>query len=296
MASDTYSAIWLSHSSIGDYLACPRAYYLKNVYKNPATNRKIALVQPSMSLGSAVHEVLESLKTIPVNERMATSLVEKYEIAWTKFTGKQGGFRDNGEELALKLRGQAMLEMVIENPGPFLKKATCKLRSLMQPTGIPSYWLSQEEGIILCGNIDWMQYVDEDDSIHIIDFKTGKNEEARGSLQLPIYQLIAQNCQLRRVSGASYWYLGKDPAPKQVSLPDPAESSAKLLQIGRDVLNIVRNRHFVCATSGCFSCRPYEDILNGTAEHIGVGHYNKDVYIQAAEEYSAFDLALEAPF
>jgi ATP-dependent helicase/DNAse subunit B len=296
VAYDTYSASWLSHSSINDYLTCPRAYYLKNIYKNPSSNRKISLVQPSMSLGSAVHEVLESLKTVPVEERLMDTLLAKYGEAWSKIAGKQGGFRDLDEEAAMKLRGQAMLEMVKRHPGPILKKATYKLRSLMKGEGIPSLWLSQEEGLILCGNIDWMQYVSEDDSIHIIDFKTGKNEEKRGSLQLPIYHLIAKSCQTRAVSGASYWYLATDEEPKPVALPSLEESHQKVLEIARDIKSLVQNRHFVCATSGCFSCKPYEEIINGSAEYLGVGQYNKDVYIEVQNDYINVDLSFDIPF
>ena len=59
--TDKYKAVWVSHSSMGDFLKCPRLYYLHNVYKNPKTGRKIAIVSPHMSLGVAVHNVLENL-------------------------------------------------------------------------------------------------------------------------------------------------------------------------------------------------------------------------------------------
>ena len=61
MSKDPYKATWVSHSSIGDFLKCPRAYYLHNVYKDPGTRRKINIVNPALSLGVAVHEVLEGL-------------------------------------------------------------------------------------------------------------------------------------------------------------------------------------------------------------------------------------------
>ena len=64
-----YDAVWVSHSSMGDFLKCPRAYYLHNVYKNPDTGRKITIVSPALSLGSAVHKTLEALKLWPVKEK-----------------------------------------------------------------------------------------------------------------------------------------------------------------------------------------------------------------------------------
>jgi len=30
---DKFAAIWISHSSISDFLKCPRSYFLKNIYK-----------------------------------------------------------------------------------------------------------------------------------------------------------------------------------------------------------------------------------------------------------------------
>ena len=38
MAVDKYTAVWVSHSSMGDFLKCPRAYFLHNVYKDPKTD------------------------------------------------------------------------------------------------------------------------------------------------------------------------------------------------------------------------------------------------------------------
>jgi hypothetical protein len=66
MAPDKYKAVWVSHSSIGDFLKCPRAYFLHNVYKDPKTGRKINIVSPALSLGLAVHTALESLKVVRI--------------------------------------------------------------------------------------------------------------------------------------------------------------------------------------------------------------------------------------
>ena len=77
---DKYSAVWVSHSSISDYLKCPRAYYLKNVYRDPKTNRKISVMEPPLALGQAVHEAIESLSALPVEERFTTPLLERFEL------------------------------------------------------------------------------------------------------------------------------------------------------------------------------------------------------------------------
>ena len=101
---DKYGAVWVSHSSIGDFLKCPRAYYLHNVYKDPKTGRKINIVNPALSLGQAVHTTLEGLKKFSVAERVTRDLIVDFENVWSKFSGKQGGFKTDIEEVEAKAR------------------------------------------------------------------------------------------------------------------------------------------------------------------------------------------------
>ena len=46
MVLDKYSAVWISHSSISDFIACPKAYFYANVYKNPRSGKKITIEAP----------------------------------------------------------------------------------------------------------------------------------------------------------------------------------------------------------------------------------------------------------
>ncbi|MEI6478175.1 MAG: PD-(D/E)XK nuclease family protein [bacterium] len=277
---DTRYAVWLSHSSIGDYLKCPRSYYLKNLYKNPQTGRKITLMQPSLALGQAVHGVLESLQSLPVDVRLKDSLLDKYDLAWEKVRGKWGGFSSNEQEEEFKQRGREMLERVMKHPGPLLNKAlTIPARSMMIE-GLPSFYLSEEDNIILCGKVDWLEYIPETDSVHILDFKTGKNEEKAGSLQLPIYHLLVKHCQNREVSKASYWYLDSQDKPVEVALPDIEQCTRQVLDVAQSIKLAREDRLFDCSRGGCFACSPYEEILNGEAQYVGVDEgMNKDVYI-----------------
>ncbi|MBI4065791.1 PD-(D/E)XK nuclease family protein [Candidatus Kaiserbacteria bacterium] len=280
MAGKKYDAVWVSHSSMGDFLKCPRAYYLHNVYKNPDTGRKITIVNPALSLGSAVHATLEALKTLPAEERLQRDLLADFDKEWaTNATGKKGGFTSDTEESAAKARGRAMIERVIKNPG-LLAKKTVKLKE-PENNMPPNFYLSEKENIILCGLIDWLEYVEANDSVRIIDFKTGKNEEGDGSLQLPIYLLLLNALQKRRVSGAAYWYLEKNDAPTEVSLPDATEAREKVLALARRVKVARENRAYECprGPSGCFACQPYEAILSGEAEYIGVAGYGQDAYL-----------------
>ncbi len=280
MAKDKYTAVWVSHSSMGDFLKCPRAYFLHNVYKNPDTDRKMSVVSPAMSLGSAVHSTLEQLKLLPVQERLARDLFADFDTEWKKVSGKIGGFTNDAEEQEVKARGRAMIERVVKNPGPIAKK-TIRLKE--PANDMPqNFYLSEEDNIILCGLIDWLEYVEEDDSIRIIDFKTGKHEESEDSLQLPIYLLLLQALQKRRVSGACYWYLDKNDAPTDQSLPNIAEAKEKVLAVAREVKSAREKNVFECprGSDGCFACRPYEAIMHREAEYVGVGgNGRQDLFI-----------------
>ena len=98
--SDKYKAIWVSHSSMGDFLKCPRLYYLHNVYKDKKTGNKMAIISPHMSLGVAVHNVLENLVNFKTEERFTRDLLADFEENWTKVSGLILALRRCGAGLA----------------------------------------------------------------------------------------------------------------------------------------------------------------------------------------------------
>jgi ATP-dependent helicase/DNAse subunit B len=272
---DKYSAVWVSHSSIGDFLNCPRAYFLNNVYKDPKTGHKIQLVNASMSLGQVVHQVLESLSVLPTKDRFKVSLIKKFEQEWAQVSGETGGFFDRSTEARFKERGRKMLRKVMDNPGP-VESLAVKIQE-----DLPYYWLSEEDNIILCGKIDWLEYLEDDDSVHIIDFKTGQKKEEDGSLQLPIYHLLVHNVQKRKVSKASYWYLETDDQPVEMPLPDLEKAQQEVLQVAKKIKLARQLEHYKCpqGEQGCFACRPLEKIIQGEAKKVGESDYKQDLYV-----------------
>lgn len=235
----------------------------------------MTLMSPPLALGQAVHEVVESLSVLPVHRRFETPLHEKFDRVWRKVTGKKGGFFSEELEQKYKERGKAMLSRIVENPGPIAEKA---VKLTME---LPQFWLSEEDNIILCGKIDWMQYLEDKDSVHIVDFKTSKAEEDPESLQLPIYYLLAHYCQKRPVVGMSYWYLELGDELVEKALPDLQESQEKILKIAKQIKLARTLERFKCPNGdeGCRVCLPYEAVLRGEAEFIGPDDMRRDVYV-----------------
>lgn len=262
---DKFSATWISHTSISDYLRCPRAYYLKNIYKDRSTGKKIQIVSPALSLGSAVHEVLEGLSTIPTADRFRKSPISEFDRIWEKFSGKKGGFVTAEQEQRTVERAKAMLRGVMDHPGPLARLSVKPKQDFLY------YWLSEEDGLILCGKLDWLEYLKDLEAVHIIDFKTSKKEENPDSLQLPIYYLLAKNCQSRPVEKLSYWYLEYDTMPTRQDLPNENESKNKILEIGRKIKLARKLENFNCPSGkdGCFACRDLERVSRGEGERVG---------------------------
>ncbi|MFW5704164.1 MAG: RecB family exonuclease [Patescibacteria group bacterium] len=275
MPADKFSAVWVSHTSINDFLTCPRSYYLKNVYKDPKTGHKMKIMSPPLALGQAVHEAIEQISQLPTADRLKESLVLRYHEIWKKVSGKRGGFLSPESETQYKNRGEEMLLRIMKNPGPVAKPAVKIKESL------PHYWLSEEKNIILCGKVDWLEYLPDTDSVHIIDFKTSKTEEKDGSLQLPIYHLLVHNTQKRDVSKASYWYLGMHDYLTEKELPDLKDAHDEVLDIAIHMKTARKLQQFKCpkGEEGCFACRNFEAVLRGEAEFVGVDEYNADIYI-----------------
>jgi hypothetical protein len=129
------------------------------------------LMSAPLALGQAVHEAIEAISILPTQTRFSESLVVKFNHIWEKVSGEKGGFFDADVEAGYKNRGEEMLLRIMKNPGP-LANAAVKIK---EP--LPHFWISEEKNIILCGKVDWLEYIPATDSVHIIDFKTSKKKK-----------------------------------------------------------------------------------------------------------------------
>lgn len=271
-----YAAVWLSHSSISDLTKCPRLYYLHNVYKEPG-NRKIQVVSPYLTLGSVVHGTIERIRGLPREERFLWPLSHIFEELWEKSSGKKGGFVSADQEKEFKDRGANMIKRLEAHPGPL---ANLAIRINQPGEKVPGIWLSQEENLVLCGNVDWIEVL-PDGSLHILDFKTGKNEEEATSLQLQIYLMLVGERSKRPISRTSYWYLDKDDEPVEIPLPKLESVAELLIKFGREMKQIRSQPEVICPKGGCRYCLEYDAILNKQAEYVGYDQeMNKNLYFK----------------
>lgn len=268
--SNKYKAVWVSYSSISDYLHCPRSYFLKNVYKTPDTNKKIELTAPALSLGKAVHNTLEPLADIPAAIRLNDDLISLYENNMDKYKGKYGGFTSDAEFESYKADGADMIKNALNKPELLLKTTYTPDNDLVHS------WLSKKDEIIICGKIDWINEIDNS-ALEVIDFKTSKREE-ENDLQLKIYALLLYLLNTSSVNSLYYWYLRLDKIAHPESLPDLKKAKDEILDIAKKIKRSRENNDMVCPRDGCFYCENFERIVDGDAEMVGLGEYNRQIY------------------
>ncbi len=265
------SKIWISHSSIVDFNNCPRLYYFKSRYRNPESGNRVQLVNPYLSLGSAVHDAIDQAVNISPSKRSNISLIKKYQKIWENYSGVRGGFAFQKKEDEFKKRGIKMLKKV-EKSTLFLRK------TLKKDEDLPKITLSKN--IYLVGSFDWIEVL-SNKNLHIVDFKTGRFEEKNGSWQLPIYQALVQGNYSNSVEKLSYWYLSENGgfvSRKAISLND---FIPKLKEKGLEIEKAINDKNFSCNSryGKCYWCRDYEKIISGKAEPVGVDErMKKDLY------------------
>ena len=107
-------AIFLSNTSLSDFLSCPKAYYLKNIYRDSRNNYRLQIASPYLSLGATVHDVIKWYLTsedVPSLE----GTEQKFHDLWGKYSGKRGGFIIPSDEEEFIKRGLKILENFVKN-------------------------------------------------------------------------------------------------------------------------------------------------------------------------------------
>ena len=268
------NAIFISFTSLKDFLNCPRAYYLKNIYRDPKTGFKLQIASGNLSLGSTVHDSVKWF--LEMDEKPTKDeLLSKYRNLWLKFRGKKGGFSSLEEEGNFGRRGLAILENFYKNWQVLGKSAPLLT--------FPKYNLFED--VVLMGNFDYVME-QEDGSLFVIDFKAGAKEE-KDPLQLYIYAILAEANLERPVSAAAFWYLDRDDRPKEIVL-DPLDDKLKwLIEKGKEVKQALQINDWLCVFEDkgkCRDCKDYQLLIDGKGEfQFSDYRYKKDVYFLRAD-------------
>ncbi len=260
--------IFISYTSLSDFLKCPRSYFLKNLYRSPKTGNRIQMASPYLTLGSTVHDSVKWYLDMK-GQVTKKQLEEKFRNLWLKFRGKKGGFETRAQEAEFGKRGLKMLDNFFTNAQ--------NLEKITHQADFPK--LNLFEDVILMGNFD---FVGEkaDGSLHVIDFKTGVTDE-KDPMQLYIYAILAEANLGKSVSSASFWYLDRDDKPREIVL-DPLEPKLEWLKEKGKLLKQAINEGVWACKDGeemCHECKIYTAIISGKGEFQFLDfRYKKDVY------------------
>ncbi len=286
---DYSSILWISHSAISVFKRCPHLYYLEYIYRNPDTGNRIQTVNPYLSLGSAVHETIESLLSISIEDRTKVSLREKFEKIFEDYRGKRGGFNIESKEREFKKRGLRMVERVE-------KSKLLSTPSAGMGNDLLSVNLMGREDIRLVGSIDWIEVL-PDGGAHIIDFKTGNRRENNNSLQLPIYTILAKENLKNPITKVSYWYLEHDDFPVSQEMGELKDYMTQLEEAARSIENAIYQGDFSCKYPGrCFACSDYEKIFRGEAEYLGEDENRRKDLFYIYKEKDIIEKIMEEDF
>lgn len=271
MADDfNTNIIWVSHSSLSDFEKCPRLYFLRNIYRDKklGNNFRIQVANPYLSLGEVVHDAIDNFTArYDPRERNKDKLMYELSRGWVLKKGKIGGFESESQEKEFKDRSVAMAERFLAN------KDYANAKPMRSPD-FPKKKLFEDKDLVLVGNFDWLE--PHEDGLHIVDFKTGQHEEAEDSLQLPIYSILANENLDKPVRKTSYWYLDKDPEPREVVMKNLDESLDLVKDKSLAVEKAISENDFRCQNpENCIFCREYESILKGEAEHVATNFKRK---------------------
>ncbi|MDP2671765.1 MAG: PD-(D/E)XK nuclease family protein [bacterium] len=264
------NTIWVSHTSLNDFGKCKQLYYLRGLYRDQkyGNNFRIQVASPYLSLGEAVHDAIDQLiKRYPKGERSKDKLFYEFNRGWKLKPGKVGGFQSESQEKEFKARGEAMLERFwkhehFKNSEPIL-------------VDFPKLPLIGQDEAILVGNFDWLEK--NESGLHILDFKTGQNEEEEGSRQLPLYAILGEHVLKKPVTKVSYWYLDKDDEPVEMTLPDLGGTLDEVKTQALEMQKAVNSKDFACTTDVgyCRACHDYHAAINDIAEHVATDFKRK---------------------
>lgn len=263
-----------SPSKISIFESCPRKYYLK--YLDPEISPRsfeIEKATPILVKGGAIHNAITLfLHNIAENTLFSPTLQnlkEQLKLAWWTEKdklkkpplGESGGFSSIEQERFVYQEALTQLETFhklyqthLQNVKfTFLPAKNFKnsfndyKKSISKVTDTAS----------IGGKLDLA--LEEDRGVHVIDFKTGK--EQKNDFQLRFYKLLVENWMQKPVTKASYYYL-KTGNVNQINTSNLDSGKIKEEVVGK-IKKIQQEKDFAPRqTPLCNFCdyRPYCDV------------------------------------
>lgn len=182
----------ISPSKLNIYLECPRRYWWQ--YINPATKGKQP-IRPYFTMGSHVHTALKLFFAIKPEFRTKDKLMNLLASQWQKCPGRHGGFWNSAIEEEYRTRAQLMLS-------GFYNNEDMKAVPLWAKDSLVAVPVSPN--LTFNGKLDRVD--EEPEGLHIIDYKTGR-EEREDEWQLPMYAVMAGRFFGKPVTKLSYLFL-----------------------------------------------------------------------------------------
>lgn len=213
-----YAKIY-SPSKLNMFLECPKCYhfyYLDPIYSKMKSDLKKLPdnIWSFHTLGKAVHNAITLFYHSPIEERTKGSLKEFLKETWQSEVmpnkkpplGKWGGFESIEREREAYHQALQML-------ANFWEMAELEIKPAYLPTR--DFWRSIEDykklivpltsEFDISGKFD-LVIAEDDDSLRIVDFKTGKREKD-DYFQLRFYKILAELRFKKPVEKASFYFL-----------------------------------------------------------------------------------------
>jgi len=222
----------LSFSRIDTYRTCPLKFKFRYIYKIPTPPKGYFVY------GEIQHRVLEAFfSKIKCGEEVNDdTLRQLYEQRW-----REGGFIDTLQQVEYKKRGYSELREFYDR----------NKESLKEPLALEEEFRISIGGHKVTGRIDRIDKLD-DESVEVIDYKTGKprsQDHADQSMQLSIYAIAVRERFQKDPKYLSFYYLTNNEKVTSARTEKELESAKdSILEVAEEILgrNFQPNKGFHC--------------------------------------------------
>lgn len=234
----------LTASSMHEYLVCPQMFEYRQILKIPVIDlpndyRSCTFGQNNgANIGSLVHKILElCTEADQVVKLPLTALAAGLSAA------PQDGLVSEAKDLSIRYLNSSIYQNL-------------KTKILKKEYGFSCY--NKNLGIDLNGFIDCIiRYADGE--LGIIDYKTGvqsANSLEYYKLQISLYSLVAEQLFRQKVKTTAIHHIGSEITVISMAEEELSKYTAKLTDIGREIIAAAQARSFVPNNSNCALC-PY---------------------------------------